>query len=197
MRPDRDNVAPRRVFLCNRPVSRPAFHRLKLLASGILFLLLGCGAPDMPPFAEGVATLVVNLDGFHNDRGVALVSLFRGTKGFPDEVAASLATVAVAIRDGRATATFMVVPYGEYAVSVLHDEDENGEMATGLFGAPREGFGFSGHPGYRFGPPAFAEASFFLFEPQREMTIGVRYETGRRQHQQEGRAAESGRPPQE
>ncbi|MCM2266117.1 MAG: DUF2141 domain-containing protein [Desulfuromonadales bacterium] len=170
------------------------------LCQGLLLMLLAVACRGPAPttaFPSGTGTLHVALEGFHNDRGTAIVSLFAGPKGFPDEVAASVSTVNVAIQEGKATVTFAGLPYGDYALSVLHDEDGDGQMATGLFGAPREGFGFSGYPDYRFGHPAYAEVSFLLVEPQREMTIVMRYETGRRQHQDEGRAAESRRPSQE
>ena len=117
----------------------------------VLLVIMGCRAPVPATFAEGTATLIVNLDGFRNAQGMAIVSLFHGPKGFPDEVAASVATVSLAIQKGRATAIFADLPYGDYAVSVLHDEDGDGQMATGLLGTPREGFGFSGYPDYRFG----------------------------------------------
>lgn len=182
--------------MCNR---RWSTRVSVLIACGIALLLaVGCAAPPAPAtFAPGTAVLTVHLEGFRNDRGAAVVSLFAGPKGFPDEVDASVATVSAAIAAGQAMVTFADLPYGEYAVSVLHDEDGDGNMATTLFGAPREGFGFSGDPDYRFGHPAYDQVRFLLIEPQREMTIVVRYETGRRQHQDEGRAAESRRPSQE
>lgn len=171
-------------------------HGLRLLAGSGLALLFaaGCGAPQPVAVVSGTGTLIVAVDGFRSEQGAAIISLFGGARGFPDDVAASLVTATVAIHAGRAAATFAGLPYGAYAVSVLHDEDGDGQMATGLFGVPREGFGFSGEPGYRLGPPDYAEVSFLLVEPQRELTIGVRYETGRRQHQDEGRASGAHRP---
>jgi uncharacterized protein (DUF2141 family) len=166
-----------------------------LIVSGMLLLsVTGCTAPAPATFAEGTATLIVSLDGFRNTQGTAIISLFRGPTGFPDEVAASVATVNAVIREGKATASFTDLPYGDYAVSVLHDEDGDGQMATSLLGTPREGFGFSGFPDLRFGHPAYDQVHFLLVEPRREMTIAIRYETGRRQHQDEGRAAETRRP---
>ena len=137
---------------------------------------------------------MVDLKGFHSDRGTAIVSVFSGPRGFPEAVAAAAATASLPVRDGRARAIFPGLSYGEYAISVLHDEDGDGEMAKGLFGAPREGFGFSGHPDYRFGPPDFAAVSFPLLTPQLEMSIDLRYDTARRQHQEEGRASGAQRP---
>lgn len=192
-----DNGVIRRLRVCTRlwPAAslRRALGRVAIVLA-LSLLAAGCATVHTASYAAGTATLTVNLTGFRNDRGAALVSLFAGARGFPDEVDASVATLSASIEAGRASATFANVPYGEYAVSVLHDEDRDGKMATGLFGSPREGFGFSGYPAYRFGHPDFSEVRFLLVEPQRELTIGVRYETGRRQHQDEGRARESRRP---
>jgi len=193
---DLDNGAIFGRAVCSRPWPTAVLR----LCQGLLLMLLAVACRGPAPstaFPSGTGTLHVVLEGFRNDRGTAIVSLFAGPKGFPDDVAASVATVSTAIQGGQAAVTFANLPYGEYAVSVLHDEDGDGQMATGLFGAPREGFGFSGYPDYRFGHPAYAEVSFLLVEPQREMTIVVRYETGRRQHQDEGRASEMRRPSQE
>jgi len=189
------------MLMCSRPWSVVVSQPLSCLYAAVLVLTLlvgGCaGSAPLPAFSPGTATLTVALEGFHNDRGTAIVSLFHGKKGFPDEVAASVSTLNVAIQGGKATVTFADLPYGDYALSVLHDEDGDGQMATGLLGAPREGFGFSGYPDYRFGHPDYQQVRFLLVEPHREMNIGIRYETGRRLHQEEGRAAETRRPSQE
>jgi uncharacterized protein (DUF2141 family) len=164
---------------------------------GLLTAVLVAGCQVAPPpalFPAGEGELLVRLFGLRSDQGVAIVSLFAGAKGFPDDVAASLATVSVPILAGAAEVRFPALPYGEYAVSVLHDEDGDGEMATGMFGAPREGFGFSGRPDYRFGHPDFAATSFPLISPKCEVEIAIRYATGRRQHQEEGRGSEARRP---
>jgi len=159
----------------------------------LLLITAGCATPPAV-FLPGDGTLVVTLDGLRNERGTAIVSVFAGPAGFPDEVNAAARNAYLPIAEGRAVVTFADLPYGEYAVSVLHDEDGDGRMATGLFGAPREGFGFSGAPDLRFGQPDFAEVSILLVTPYRELTIAMHYETGRRRHQDEGRAGNLGRP---
>lgn len=193
---DLDNGAIFGWTVCNRPWP----IALSRLCQALLLMLLAVACRGPVPatsFSSGNGTLYVAIEGVRSDRGSVIVSLFAGPKGFPDDVAASVATVSAAIQGGKAAVTFANLPYGEYAVSVLHDEDGDGQMATGLFGAPREGFGFSGYPDYRFGPPEYAQVRLLLVEPHRETTIGMRYETGRRQHQEEGRATESHRPSQE
>ena len=191
------NVATCGCLLRNRAPSTVLPQRLFWwLATGWALVLLMNSCAPLPPaaFAPGTGTLVVTLEGLRSDRGTAIVSVFAGPQGFPDEVAAAVRTEYLAIAAGRAGATFAGLPFGEYAVSVLHDEDGDGRMAAGLFGTPREGFGFSGSPDYRFGHPGFAEVSFVLLGPQREVIIGMSYETGQRRHQDEGRASGARRP---
>jgi uncharacterized protein (DUF2141 family) len=47
-----------------------------------------------------------------------------------------------------------VVP-GRYAVSFIHDENENKKLDTNFLGIPTEGFGFSRDAMGTFGPPGF------------------------------------------
>jgi uncharacterized protein (DUF2141 family) len=49
------------------------------------------------------------------------------------------------------------VPAGRFAVAVLHDEDNDREMDTGLFGIPTEGYGVSRNAIRSFGPPIFED----------------------------------------
>jgi uncharacterized protein (DUF2141 family) len=48
---------------------------------------------------------------------------------------------------------------GTYALSVVHDENDNSRLDR-FMGIPREGFGFSRNPRMRMGPPRFEEARF-------------------------------------
>ena len=187
-----DKGARCRCQVCNR-ASRAVLLLRYTVGCALLLATVGCAKPPAA-YLPGTGTLVVTLDGLRNDRGTAIVSVFAGPAGFPDQVNAAVRNAYLPIAEGRAVAIFTDLPYGEYAVSVLHDEDGDGRMATGLFGTPREGFGFSGAPDLRFGQPDFAAASIVLVAPQRELSIGMHYETGRRRHQDEGRAGNLGRP---
>ena len=54
------------------------------------------------------------------------------------------------------------LPQGRYAIGVFHDANRNNRLDTGLFGIPKEQFGFSNGASGRFGPPSFADAGFEL-----------------------------------
>ncbi|MDX1630105.1 MAG: DUF2141 domain-containing protein [Fulvivirga sp.] len=65
----------------------------------------------------------------------------------------------------KVTASEMVirfpnVPSGEYAITVVHDQNSNGKLDVNLFGIPSEPYGFSNNPSTIFGPPAFEKCVF-------------------------------------
>ena len=67
-------------------------------------------------------TIALTVDHFQDNSGVALIFLFSSSDGFPDQSAKAVKTLEAKIRKGKLDASFMDIPYGVYAVSVLHDE---------------------------------------------------------------------------
>ena len=57
---------------------------------------------------------------------------------------------------------FDSIPNGTYAISTFHDENSNGKMDTGMFGIPKEGYGFSNNARGMFGPAKFKDAKFVM-----------------------------------
>jgi uncharacterized protein (DUF2141 family) len=114
--------------------------------------------------AEQVGTqrVVVEISDFRNDRGEALVALFRTGEGFPTDPLKAAQRVAGPIQEGKSRVVFEGLAPGEFAISVLHDEDGNREVRTGIFGIPKEGLGFSRDPRVMFGPPKFKNARLEL-----------------------------------
>lgn len=71
---------------------------------------------------------------------------------------------------GQLDVAFTDVPPGTYAVSVIHDENDNGELDRYFFGMPKEGYGSSNDPKVRR-RPTFAEAAFEVGEPETAIVI--------------------------
>lgn len=120
--------------------------------------------------AARAETLVVEMKGFRSDKGKALVALFASKDGFPDHPKKAFRRVEVSIKKQAAVAVLMGVPPGTYAVAVLHDEDGNKAMKTGLFGIPKEGYGASQDARGNFGPPSFGDARFDIRAGRRVTT---------------------------
>ena len=64
------------------------------------------------------------------------------------------------IKNGQATCVFHGIPAGTYAVAVFHAEHNEAQIETGLFGKPKQSYGFSNDPSSMFGPPDFSSAAF-------------------------------------
>lgn len=130
----------------------------------------------MVAMAGGAAraeTLVVEMKGFRSDKGKALVALFASKEGFPDSPKKALRRIEVDIKKKAAVAVLNNVAPGTYAVAVLHDEDGNKSMKTGLFGIPKEGYGASQDARGNFGPPSFGDAKLEI-RPGRRVTTRIK-----------------------
>ena len=140
--------------------------------------LTGCASA--PPAAQplrhaGDGRVEVEMTGFENDEGQALVALYLDPQGWPDGGGSVFTTTAVPISDGRAVALFEGVPAGPFAVSVIHDADNDRELDTGVFGIPSEAYGFSADARDTFGPPSFEQARLDLAAGEAlRITIEVR-----------------------
>ena len=60
---------------------------------------------------------------------------------------------------------------GDFAVSIYHDENANGDFDKGAFGLPAEPWGISQNPKIRFGPPGVEEAIFKVNEEGAKVEI--------------------------
>jgi len=158
-----------------------------------LLLISGCAAKTDRTFAQRTGELSVEIEGFRNDKGEVIISLFTVDGGFPNNMERAWQNQQVKIESGRAHVLIADVPYGEYAMSFLHDEDGDQQMKSGWLGKPLEGFGFSGSPEYTFGPPAFSDASFLLVSAKREIVARVRYDTKCKKNRGERRSAQDGK----
>jgi uncharacterized protein (DUF2141 family) len=55
-----------------------------------------------------------------------------------------------------------MLPFGEYAIAVYHDKNENGKIDTNLLGIPKEDYGFSNNARGRFGPASWQDSKFIV-----------------------------------
>ena len=108
--------------------------------------------------ATPIATLDVDVGNLRNAKGLIRVCLTADPDNFPacvDDANATTRSVAANVRSIR----FGGLPYGRFAVAVIHDENSNAKLDT-FAGIPREGFGFSRNPAIAFGPPRFTASQF-------------------------------------
>ena len=118
--------------------------------------------------------LTVRLQGFQSDAGKAVLSLVNAREQYLSRDHTPYRTAALEIRDRRAEWVAQDLPFGEYAITVYHDENGNGELDSNLFRIPREPYGFSHDARGSFGPPEYSEATFRLNNARRIVIITLK-----------------------
>jgi Uncharacterized protein conserved in bacteria len=108
----------------------------------------------------------------NNPTGTIMVALFSNEKDFLTKATASQQVKA---EKGEVKVYFENVAAGEYAVSVIHDANSNGELDKNFIGIPKEGFGFSNDAKGKFGPPDFAQASFNAGKQNAPLVLNLFY----------------------
>ncbi len=137
-------------------------------------LLLGA-ATTSAQLTASRGEITVIMDDFRTDAGCARVALFDSENGFPHETEKARKVESVEIKNYGARAVFTDIPYGTYAVAVLHDENANGEMDLNFFKVPTEGCGFSNNVPGILTRPAFDDAKFKLDEEHLVVPIYIQY----------------------
>jgi uncharacterized protein (DUF2141 family) len=110
--------------------------------------------------------LIVEVDGFANDKGNCRVAVYMGKAHFND-LEYAIAKESTSILDSKAQANLeielpAVKDSIEIAVCAYHDENNNSRLDKNSFGIPIERYGFSSNPKRGFGPPKFNEAAIDL-----------------------------------
>jgi uncharacterized protein (DUF2141 family) len=105
----------------------------------------------------------VIIKGFENSKGKAYVAIY-------DTKEKQLKGLVEPIVNQQVTVSFADLSSGKYAVKVFHDENNNGKMDTGMFGIPKEKYGFSNNVKVIMSEPKIEE---LLFEVNSDKTITI------------------------
>jgi uncharacterized protein (DUF2141 family) len=122
-------------------------------------LLLALTAGASAANAQAAGRLSVPVSGLRSDEGVVRCGLYAGAESFPKAGLENRGVIAK-IKGGQATCVFNGLKPGTYAVAAFHAANDETQMQYGMFGKPKEGYGFSRNPPARMGAPAFASAAF-------------------------------------
>lgn len=155
------------------------------LASLALPLVFACTAAaaepastaEPPPTAEPAAagTIRVQMSGFRSGDGQVLIAVFKGESGFPGDPAKAWKKLVARVENGRARVDIAGATPGDYAISVVHDENANNTLDTSWIGIPKEGIGTSNNAKGRMGPPKYRDAKFSVTEAGASQDITMMY----------------------
>ena len=144
-----------------------------LVLLGLFFFLGGMGASARA--GGGAGKLVVEMTGFRNDKGSALARLYSSEDGYPKDGAKAFRSGEARIQKGKAVIEWTAIPYGTYAVGMIHDENGNHKLDTNFIGKPTEGTGASNNARGTLGPPKWKDARFVFQADGQTLHITVGY----------------------
>jgi uncharacterized protein (DUF2141 family) len=124
---------------------------------------------------EKLGTLIIEINKLENSKGSIQLSLFKSSEGFPNEYKKSFRYLTAPSVTGLNKIEMKDIPFGNYALAVLHDENNDFELDTNFLGIPTEGYGFSNNVKGLFGPPDYDEAKFKFNESSKILKIILNY----------------------
>jgi len=104
--------------------------------------------------------VTVNISNLRSNKGHILISLFKEGVGYPDAPEKAFKKERLSISANKAQIVFNNLPSGDYAIAILHDENDDMKMNKTWLGLPKEGYGFSNNVMGTFGPPSYSKAKF-------------------------------------
>ncbi len=140
-----------------------------------LFLFFLFNVAMTPDSFSQDKNLVISLEGVRNDKGYILVSLFAQSEGFPDNKDKADKILRDKAQKGNMELKFEGLKKSTLAFAIIHDENDNQKLDTGVFGIPKEGFCFSRNAMGNFGPPDFAQATFQLKNENNTEVVKIKY----------------------
>lgn len=107
--------------------------------------------------AQSDFSLTVKIQGAVNNKGQMFISVYNKEAQFLSKFYKGTKSKIV---DNSCVVTFNNLPSGTYAVSIYHDENDNGRLDSNFLGIPKEDYGCSNDAKGFMGPPKWEDAKF-------------------------------------
>lgn len=120
------------------------------------------------------SSLSIIVEGVNASAGKIMLAIFERPDGFPSDPLKAFHLKQLPASKGNQLVSFNGLPPGNYAVALYHDQNDDKQLNTNLFGVPKEGYGFSNNVRPRFSAPSFGDAAF-LVDGNRQIKISLHY----------------------
>lgn len=144
------------------------FRMLSLLALCLLSLLSFAQARNVK-----IPRLEVRVERIKDVKGEIGVALWNSKLGYPTHLEHAFEAEWMPVKGGETVvaAVFDTMSAGEYAVSVVHDTNENRKVDRGFFGFPKEGVGFSNDQKVVMSAPRYDKPKFPLVAGKNKIIV--------------------------
>ena len=142
------------------------------MSAAVAGLGLAAGLVATPAVAGEVVITVTDL---RSTKGVVRACMTTREDIFPKCIKDPSSHRTVVPAGEKVEIRFSGVKPGNYAIALLHDENDNGKADRALGMMPKEGYGFSRDAPVKMAPPNFKDAVFTQGEVTNRLTIKMRY----------------------
>ena len=112
---------------------------------------------------ELTGILMVEISGLKDSSGHVYIAVYDSDSTWlSDEMVLNQKVDIADALDGDLVRTELLLPLGDYALSVFYDQDGDGELKTNFIGMPKEPIALSNNAVAKFGPPKYSDAVFSL-----------------------------------
>lgn len=104
-------------------------------------------------------SLSIQISNIGTEKGNIMIGVYDSASSFLTEDRVQSIMVPVTNK-GTMTIELTGLAYGDYAISIFHDENANKKLDKNFLGIPKESYAFSNKAKARFGPPKYEQAQF-------------------------------------
>ena len=122
--------------------------------------------------AFGQTTLTVTVKNIREPKGSIRVGLYTNETDFLKKIYLGKVVKATGT---EVTVVFDNLPAGDYAISIVHDENENEKLDSNTFGIPKEGYCFGNNVLGKFGPPEYEKAKVTIGTAPVTQSLTMKY----------------------
>ncbi|HEY3404318.1 MAG TPA: DUF2141 domain-containing protein [Ohtaekwangia sp.] len=140
------------------------------MKTNIIIITLCVSVLSGKVFSQG--SIEVTVKNIKEAKGNIRVGLFNSEADFLEK---AIEGKVVKTTGTEVTVVFENLKPGDYAVSIIHDENENGDLDKNFMGIPKEGFAFGNNAMGTFGPPDFKEAKVSVGNEKVKQVISMKY----------------------
>lgn len=117
----------------------------------------------------------INVSGIRSEKGQIILNVFKNNEDYEHEkVYKKIVFEKKKIENGIMTIT-CDLDQGIQGITLIDDENKNGELNKNLIGIPKEGFGFSNFVFEKLKKPAFNDFKLTVKPQNNKVTIKVKY----------------------
>lgn len=133
-------------------------------------LLLGILYGGIQSMAQSSCNLIVRVENIKEVKGSLKIAIYDHENHF---LSKEVMSDGKTIESSQIEFSFEGLQEGVYAISLFHDENDNGKLDSNFIGIPSEPYAFSNNAKGMFGPPSFEQCKFEVIEGEQKIVISL------------------------